>query len=352
MEIKIKDAAELIGGKIFGNENTVIKKAAKIEEALPGDITFLYHPAYEKYFESTKASVIVVKENFSKTRDDIVYIEVEKPDASFQKIIIEYFCPQLKIEGISDSAKIDGSSKIGSDVACGNNVVISSNCKIGNNSKILHNTVIMENVSIGEDCIVYPNVTIREDSIIGDRVIIHSGTVIGSDGFGYTPDENGRQIKIPQIGNVILEDDVELGSNVSVDRAALGSTIIKKGAKIDNLVQIAHNVVVGENTVISAQSGISGSTKVGSNCMFGGQVGLVGHVEIADKVFIGAQSGVSKGIPKAGVYFGSPAKEIKTALKQEAHVRNLPKHVEKIKELENKIKLLEEKFNNILGENS
>ncbi len=170
---------------------------------------------------------------------------------------------------------------------------------------------------MAKNVLIFPNVTIRENTIIGNNVIIHSGTVIGSDGFGYSPDENGVYHKIPQIGNVIIEDDVEIGSNVSIDRAAVGSTIIHKGVKLDNLVQIAHNVKVGENTVMSAQTGISGSTIIGKNCIFAGQVGLVGHVEIADNVIVGAQSGVSKGIKKSGTYFGSPAKEIQTTLRLE-----------------------------------
>jgi UDP-3-O-[3-hydroxymyristoyl] glucosamine N-acyltransferase len=341
MDIKIKDAAELIGGSIFGNADSQFNNVAKIEEAAEGELTFLYHPAYEKYFDTTKAAAIIVKPGFAKTRNDITYIEVENPNVAFQKIVTTFFNPELQLVGIDDSAFIDASAKLGNDTAVGKNVVISAGCKIGSRVKIFHNTVIGENVEIGNDTLLYPNITIRENCRIGNFVIIHSGTVIGSDGFGYTPDEKGIYQKIPQIGNVVIEDNVEIGSNVSVDRAALGSTIIMEGAKIDNLVQIAHNVTIGKNTVISAQTGVSGSTKVGNNSILAGQVGLVGHIEIGDKVIIGAQSGVSKSITTPGTYSGSPAQELKNRLRLEVQIRNLPKYADRIKELEKKIAALE-----------
>jgi UDP-3-O-[3-hydroxymyristoyl] glucosamine N-acyltransferase len=262
-----------------------------------------------------------------------------------------YFNPELELIGIDDTAFIDPTAKLGKDTAIGKNVVISAGCELGNNVKIFHNTVIGENVEIGNDTLIYPNITIRENCKIGSSVIIHSGTVIGSDGFGYTPDDNGVYQKIPQIGNVVIEDDVEIGSNVSVDRAALGSTTIMKGAKIDNLVQIAHNVTIGKNTVISAQTGVSGSTRVGNNSILAGQSGIVGHIEIGDKVIVGAQSGVSKSIKTPGTYSGSPALELKSRLRLEAQIRNLPKYAERIKKLENKITALEDIIKN-KGENS
>ncbi len=340
MRISLAEVADLIGGKITGDSQTGIIGLAKIEEAKSGDLTFLYMPAYEKYFQTTKASAILVKPGFKKTRTDIAYIEVNDPNKAFSKIIIKFFTPEFSLSGIDATAFIHPSSSIGNNVALGRNVVISSGCKIGDNVKIFHNTVLLEDVEIGNDTILFQNVSIREKCKIGKRVIIHPGTVVGSDGFGYFPDENGMYKKIPQIGIVILEDDVELGSNVSVDRAALGATIIKRGTKIDNLVQIGHNVVIGEDTVISAQSGVSGSTKVGAHCMLGGQAGLTGHIEIGDNVSIGAQSGVSKSITKPGIYFGYPARELKTTLKLEAHLNNLPEYLEKIKQLENQIQNL------------
>ena len=345
MKINLKDIAGFIGGEITGDESLEIKNLAKIEEARPGDLTFLYLTHYEKHFLSTKASAILVKPGFNKSRSDISYVEVPDPNKAFFKLVRKFFPPSYPLEGVDKTAFIHPDAEIGENVAAGKNVVISEGCRIGNNVRIFHNTVLLQNVEIGDDCLLFQNISIRENCKIGNRVIIHPGTVIGSDGFGFEPDEKGQFSKIPQIGNVIIEDDVELGSNVSVDRASIGSTIIKRGVKVDNLVQIAHNVYIGEDTVISAQAGISGSTKVGKNCFILGQVGLTGHIDIADNVIIIAQSGVSKSITKAGTYFGYPAKELKTAYKLESHIRNLPDYAKKITELEGEIKSLREKIN-------
>lgn len=344
MKIKINEIASLIGGNIFGDAELEISKLAKIEEALTGDLTFLYLPAYEKYFSSTKASVVIVKPGFNKTRNDITYIECDDPNKAFAKILIHYFTPNFPLSGIDPTAFVHPSAKLGKKVALGKNAVISAGCSIGDNTKIFHNSVLLENVSVGNNSIIFQNVSIREECKLGDRIIIHAGAVIGSDGFGYFTDEKGAYNKIPQIGNVVLEDDVEIGANVTIDRAALGSTILKRGVKIDNLVQIAHNVVVGEDSVMSAQTGISGSAKIGKHCIFAGQVGVVGHIEIADNVIVIAQSGVSKSILKPGMYFGSPTKEFGHAKKIEAHLRNLPEYVEKIKMLEKEIIALKEKI--------
>ena len=318
---------------------------AKIEDAKPGELTFLYLPSYEKYFSTTKASAIIVKTGFNKSRNDISYIETSAPEKAFFSILRKYFSPPFPLVGIDQisicSLWYEDSRN---DAAIGKNVVVSAGCTIGENTKIFHNTTLAENVSIGNNCLIHSNVSIRENSKIGNNVIIHSGTVIGSDGFGYSTNEKGEYEKIPQIGNVIIEDDVEIGSNVSIDRAAIGSTIIKRGCKIDNLVQIAHNVVVGEHTVISSQTGVSGSTKVGNHCILAGQAGLVGHIELGDNVVITAQSGVSKSILKPGYYMGSPAREIKTAQKLGAHLRNVPEYAKKISELEEEVKKLKEKL--------
>jgi UDP-3-O-[3-hydroxymyristoyl] glucosamine N-acyltransferase len=343
MNFTIKEAAEFIGGKITGDENINISNVARIEEANKGDLTFLYHPAYEKYFSSTQASAILVKPDFKKTRADICYIEVESPDKAFGDIIDNYFSPEFPLEGIDSTAFIHGEAKIAKDVVLGKNVVISAGCKIGNNVKIFHNTVLLENVEIGNDTIVFQNVSVRENCTIGKRGIIHAGAVIGADGFGFNPDSKGVYKKIPQIGNVVICDDVEIGANTTIDRAATGSTIVGRGSKIDNLVQIAHNVIIGEDTVISAQTGIAGSTRVGSHCMFGGQVGIVDHIEISDNVLFAAGSLATKSI-KPGYYFGLPAKEIKTSYKLEAHIRKLPEYSERIKELEKEIKDLRDQL--------
>ncbi len=344
MEINISEAADLVGGTITGNPQLKFYNVAKIEEAKPGDLTFLYLPAYQKYLSTTKASAVLIKPGIEKIRNDISYIEVDEPNIALQKIIARFFVEPSKLEGIDVTAFVHPSAKLGDQVSIGRNVVISAGCRIGNNVKIFHNSVLLEDVFVDDESLIYQNVSIREKCSVGKRVIIHCGTVIGSDGFGYIKDEKNVYNKVPQIGNVILEDDVEIGANVTIDRAALGSTIIKKGVKIDNLVQIAHNVVVGENTVISSQTGISGSTKIGNNCILAGQVGIVGHIEISDNIIIAAQSGVSKSITKPGMYFGYPAKEHKTALKLESHVRNLPSYVERIKELEIQIKELMKKL--------
>jgi UDP-3-O-[3-hydroxymyristoyl] glucosamine N-acyltransferase len=344
MKIKLKDAADFVGGVVIGDPNIEISNIAKIEEAQQGDLTFLYLPAYEKYLATTKATAVIISPEFNKSRSDINYIEVKNPNVALQKIISTFLKPKLALNGIDSSASVDPSAKIGSNVAIGKNVVISAGCEIGDGTKIYHNTVLMENVKIGNGCLLYPNVTVREECVLGNNVIVHSNSCIGSDGFGYVPNQKGEYEKVPQIGNVILEDDVELGSNVSIDRAAFGSTILKKGVKIDNLVQIAHNVVIGEHTAIAAQAGISGSTKVGKHCMIAGQVGIVGHIEITDGVIIGAQSGISKSISKPGKYRGSPAQDMSAQLRVEAQIRNIPAVSEKIKKLEEKIASLEHKI--------
>jgi UDP-3-O-[3-hydroxymyristoyl] glucosamine N-acyltransferase len=347
MKIKLKLAADFVGGVVIGDPEIEITGIAKIEEAKEGDLTFLYLPLYEKFLSTTKASAVIISPEFKKTRDDLTYIEVKNPNVALQKIIISFLKPKINLTGISSSASIDPTAVIGKNVVIGKYVVIEAGCIIGDNSVIYHNTAILENVKIGNDCLIYTNVSIRENCVLGNKVIIHSNTVIGSDGFGYIPDEKGVYNKVPQIGNVVLEDDVELGSNVSVDRAALGSTVIKKGVKIDNLVQIAHNVIIGEHTGIASQTGIAGSTTIGKHCILAGQVGVVGHVELADQVMITAQSGVSKSITKPGKYRGSPAQDLGQWLKVEAHLRNIPAYAEKIKKLEEKIAFLEKEFSQI-----
>ena len=342
MEISLKEIVRLIGGKITGDETLTISNVSRIEQAKKSDLTFLYNPSYEKFFLETNASAILVKPEFKKTRDDITYIEIDKPDDAFAEIIINFFSPEIRLNKIDKTAFIHNDAQLGKNVALGKNVVISAGCKIGNNVKVFHNTVLFENVVIGNNSIVYQNVSIREACKLGKRVIIHAGVVIGSDGFGFNPDTNGKYRKIPQIGNVIIEDDVEVGANSCIDRAALDSTIVGRGTKIDNLVQIGHNCVIGEDTVISAQTGVGGSSKVGDNCMFGGQVGIGSHLNVGNKVVLLGRAGVTKSLPKAGYYFGYPAKELKTSHKLEAHFRNLPEYSERIKELEKEIKHLKE----------
>ncbi len=341
MRVSISRIAELTSAIITGDASIEISNLAKIEDAASSDLTFLHQSSYHKYFHNTKAAAIFVKEGFEKNRNNIVYLEVKDPNQAFQTILLKFFSPFFQLEGIAQSARIAVDARLGSNISIGENVVIEAGCYIGDNTKIFHNTVILRDSSVGNNCLIFQNVSIREQTIIGNNVILHPGVVLGSDGFGYTLNGKGEYIKIPQIGNVIIEDNVEIGANTTVDRAALGSTIIKHGTKIDNLVQIAHNVSIGFDTVISAQSGIAGSAKLGNNIIIAGQVGITGHIEIADKTILAAQSGISKSITRSGIYFGSPAKEHSKALRLETHFRNLPEYAARIKALEKKITELE-----------
>ncbi|NUM72315.1 MAG: UDP-3-O-(3-hydroxymyristoyl)glucosamine N-acyltransferase [Ignavibacteriaceae bacterium] len=341
MTVSVSEIAKLVGAEIIGDENLIINSIAKISDADTGSLTYLYNPSYEKYFEACKASAIIVKPDFNRTREDITYLLAPQPEKSFQKVVTTLFYKGYRLEGIASSAKIHPGAVVGENCAVGENVVISDGVRIGNNCKIFHNAVILEDCQIGNGTVIFPNVTLREECVIGNNVIIHSGAVIGGDGFGYVRDSSGNYQKVPQVGNVVLEDYVEIGCNATIDRAALGSTIIRSGTKIDNLVQIAHNVEVGSKTAISAQTGISGSTVIGDNCIVAGQVGFVDHIEISDGVIIAAQSGVSKSIKEPGIYWGYPAKNLKEGRKTEAHIRNLAEYARRIAELEEKVKKLE-----------
>ncbi|MDI6803578.1 MAG: UDP-3-O-(3-hydroxymyristoyl)glucosamine N-acyltransferase [Bacteroidota bacterium] len=335
----VKELARFVNGEITGSDEIEISHLAKIEEAQPGDITFLSNPKYVKYLSSTKAAAILISKDtdykeLATRQNPIVLIKVENPYLSFLKLIdVFYPEPQPLPKGLNPSAVISPTASIDDCAAIGANVVVGARAIVRSNSAIWHNTVIGDDVEIGNNVLIYPNVSIRERCKIGNRVIIHSGTVVGSDGFGFAPKPDGTYEKIPQRGNVVIEDDVEIGSNCSIDRATLGETRIKRGSKLDNLVQVAHNVTIGENTVIAAQTGIAGSTTVGNNCLFGGQVGVVGHIKIADKSIIAAQSGISKSLTEGGkTYFGTPAMEIGEMRKIIVSQRQLP---ELLKEFEN-----------------
>jgi UDP-3-O-[3-hydroxymyristoyl] glucosamine N-acyltransferase len=337
------EAAELTGAVITGPADTVIHRLAKIEDAGSGDLSFLERDIYAKFYGTTKASVLFVKPGFNKSRSEITYLEVKNPYLSFVAVLNRYFAPEFRLTGISPSAYIDPTAKIGTNCAIGQNVVIEANCMIGDNAKIFHNTVISRDTKIGNNALIFQNVSIREECIIGDNVIIHPGAVVGSDGFGFVRDSAGVYNKVWQKGNVIIEDDVELGSNVCIDRAAMGSTIIRKGVKMDNLIQIAHGAEIGENSVLSALSGVAGSSILGKNCIVAAQVGIADHLRVTDGAIILAQSGVSRSIDKPGMYFGYPAKEHRLAQRLEVHTRNLPEYADRIKALEKKIAELEEK---------
>ncbi len=347
MEFTAKQIAELLNGKVEGNSEVKVNKLSKIEEGEPGSISFLANPKYTQYIYTTKASVVIVNKDFIPSSPvAATLVKVDSAENAFAKLLEQYNQIKLNKTGISKQSFISDSSRalgIGSNVYVGEFAVISENVKIGNNVKIYPQVYIGDNVVIGDNTILFAGVKIYSDNVIEKNCIIHSGTVIGSDGFGFriTPNpspqgegnESGK--KIPQIGNVIIEDDVEIGANCAIDRATLGSTILRKGVKLDNLVHIAHNVEIGANTFIAANCVVAGSTKIGSNCMLSGQVGVVGHLTVADNTILAAQSGVSKSITKkGGAYLGSPAFEINKYRKAYVHFRNLDSIVDRIEKLE------------------
>jgi len=338
--MKLKDIAGLINGRIEGDNELEIQGIGKIESAGSDDITFISNPKYEKFFNTTAASAVILSEDFviNTGREDISVIRVSDPYNSFL-ILLEIFEKEKEnnLAGISENIHKGKNTILGEDLYIAGFVYIGDDCRIGSGTKIYSNTSIENNCEIGSDCKIYPNVTVYRNCIIGNNVIIHSGTVIGSDGFGFAKQDDGTYKKIPQTGRVVIEDDVEIGSNCSIDRATLGETKISKGVKLDNQIQVAHNVIIGENTVIAAQVGIAGSTKIGKRCMIGGQSGIVGHIEICDDVIIGAAVGVSKSIDKPGLYTGYRFKPHREDLKTEVSIRNIPKLEDRIKALENKI---------------
>ena len=344
--MRVSEIAREIGAQVDGNLETEIIGIGKIEEAKAGEITFLANSKYEKYFANTHAAAVIVSESFKTNRKDIVLLRVKDPYVAFVFALKKVMPSQeLLPVGVHASAYISPEAKVGKGARVGAFVSILGNAEIGDRTVIFPGSTIGTDTAIGDDSILFPNVTIYAGMKIGSKVIIHSGTVIGSDGFGFAPKDDGTYEKIPQLGIVTIEDDVEIGSNCSIDRATLGETKICKGVKIDNLVQIAHNVVVGENTVIAAQSGISGSTKIGKHCMIGGQVGFAGHLEIADNTSFGAQSGVPKSIKEPGkIFLGYPAKELRETHRIWAASEMLPKIIHEFTELQHKVEELEKKL--------
>lgn len=344
----VNEIAKQIQAKVIGDGGISISGTAKIEEAGAGQITFVSNPTYLKYLSSTNASAVLISESMATEKlpersTMPVLLWVENAYTAFLQVLrIFHPSPDVIPPGIHHSAVIADSAQLGNEVRIGANVVVGESCKIGSKTVIAHGTVLGDNVQIGDDTTVYPNVTVGDGCKIGSRVIIHSGTVVGSDGFGFAPQKDGAYSKIPQTGIVVVEDDVEIGSNCSLDRATMGETRICKGTKLDNLIQVAHNVVIGENTVIAAQTGISGSTKVGKQCILAGQVGIAGHLEILDNVIIAAQSGVSKSIKKPGTYFGYPAKAHSRALRIEGVIRQLPELLKDVEDLKKELAQLKE----------
>src|SRR5262245_50468899 len=334
--------AALINGKTEGDGNTSVNSFGKIEEAQNGQLAFLANPKYEEYLYITKASVIIINESLE-LKQPITATLIRVPDAytAFATLLGKYQqMMQQQLTGIQVPSYISSSASYGQNVFIGAFVYIGDNVKVGNGAKIYPNAYIGNNVKVGDNAIIHPGVKIYHDCVIGNNVVIHAGTVIGSDGFGFAPQADGSFQKVPQIGNVIVEDNVEIGANTTIDRATIGSTVIKSGAKLDNLIQIAHNVEIGNSTVVAAQAGISGSTKIGKGVMIGGQVGIVGHINIGDGAKINAQSGVSKSVEPGKAVTGSPAHDYTSALRSQAISRNLPELQKRIKELEAIVKQL------------
>ena len=344
MDFKVTEIAKFLNGEIVGDENVRVSNVSKIEEGKPGTLAFLANLKYENFLYSTNASVVLVNKNFvPKENVNTTLIKVDDAYQAFASLLDLYVQAKASLKtGIEQPSYIDSTSSIGKDIYVGAFAYIAKNAKIGDNTRIYPQVYIGDNVTIGDDCILYSGVKINSDTVIGNRCIIHSGAVIGSDGFGFAPLENGQYKKMAQIGNAVLEDDVEIGANTTIDCGTMDSTIIRKGSKIDNLVQVAHNCEIGENTVIAGQAGMAGTTKIGKNCKLAGQVGLAGHLTIGDNVIIGAQSGVAKSVKGDQIIFGSPAMEIKDAIKAITVYKNLPKLREEVIQLQKEIKSLKE----------
>lgn len=333
MKKRLKEIASLIHGEVVGDGDTPISGASGIKEAGEGDLTFLANPKYAHLLASTKAAAVVVEKGW-KLSTDKPLIRVGNASLAFSALI-EMFGPKKPVfaAGVHKLAVVSAKAKLGREVSVGPFAVIEEGAVVGDRTVIRSGAYIGHETTLGSDCHVYPNVTIRERCVIGSRVAIHSGSVIGGDGFGYVAVE-GVHHKIPQIGRVVIEDDVEIGSNVTIDRARFDRTIIRKGTKIDNLVQIAHNCDIGENSIVVAQVGISGSTSIGKNVILAGQVGIVGHVSIGDNTIIGAKGGVSKNVPSNAYYIGIPAMDAKEFKKIYAAFVRLPLLLAKIREME------------------
>lgn len=339
MKFKAKDIAEMLQGDVVGDANIEVGGVSKIEEGKPGTLAFLANPKYEHYIYDTNASIVLVNKSFKPTKEvKPTMIKVEDSYQAVATLLQMYDEMKPKPKGIEEPSFISKSAKIGDNPYIGAFAYIGSNVKIGDNVRIYPHVYIGDNVTIGDDSIIYSGVKIYEGCKLGKQCVVHASTVIGADGFGFAPSNHKDYKKVPQIGNVVLEDNVEVGANACIDRATMGSTIIRKGVKLDNLIQVAHNVEVGENTVIAAQSGVAGSVKIGKNCMFGGQVGIAGHLHVADEVKAAAQTGIPSSINKEGVILqGSPAMEIGKFQKSYVMYRKLPDLSKKISELEKEI---------------
>ena len=344
MKFTAEQIAEILDGEIVGNPATEVSTLAKIEEGKKGSLTFLSNPKYTNFIYSTKASIAIVNKDFIPEKElTLTLIKVADSGNAFSTLLSYYNQVKLHKVGIEQPSFISETAQLGKDLYIGAFAYIGNNVTLGNHVKIYPNAYVGDNVTIGDNTTLFSGAKVYSETIIGKNCNIHSGAIIGADGFGFLPDENGEQQKIPQIGNVILEDNVEVGSATTIDRATLGSTIIRKGVKLDNLIQIAHNVEIGKNTVIAAQTGIAGSTKIGENCLIGGQVAVIGHIKIGNNVRVQATSGVAKSLKDNAVVQGYRAFNYGDYNRSYIHFKNLPKLAARISEMEKNLKQLTKK---------
>jgi len=345
MEFTASVIARFLKGEIEGDPEAKVNTIAKIEEGHEGALSFLANPKYEHYIYTTGSTVVLVNKTFMPAQKvSATLIRVDNAYESFASLLRLVDQARPRKTGIHPTAVIESTAKIGSDIYIGPYAYIGENAVIGDACSVYPHVYIGDNTRVGKKCIIYPGVKVYHECVLGENCIIHAGTVIGSDGFGFAPQSDNEYMKIPQLGNVILEDNVEIGANVTVDRATMGSTIIRSGVKLDNLIQIGHNVEVGENTVMAAQSGVSGSTKLGKNCMVGGQVGFTGHIKIADGTKIGAQAGILGDIKEENTaIIGSPAFDIKQFMKSTVLFKRLPEIKSRIERIEKEVESLKKR---------
>lgn len=342
MEFSANDIAGLLDGTVEGDGNVKVSNVSKIDQGKPGTLAFLANPAYTKYIYTTEASAVLVNNDFKPEKPVLcTLIRVADAYAAIAKLLNYYEDSKPKKVGIEQPSFVSASATLGENVYVGAFAYLGENVRIGNNVKVYPHAYIGDNVVLDEGTIVYAGVKIYADCKVGKACIIHAGAVIGSDGFGFAPNPDGSYTKIAQVGNVVLEDFVDIGANTTIDCATMGSTHIRKGTKLDNLVQIAHNVEVGEHTVMAAQTGVAGSTKIGKRCVFGGQVGLAGHIRIGDEVKLGAQSGIMSNVKDKSVLQGSPALNFRDAMKSFAVYKNLPQLRSELIDLQKQVKNLE-----------
>lgn len=340
MRLTAAKIAEIVNGTVEGNLDQIIRTVSKIEDAANESLCFLSNKKYSHHLKTTTAGIVLLDDTFTDIPSGLTVIRCSHPYVAFCTILIQYFDYKSPYQtGIHPTAVIEPNAIIGENCHIGSNAYIGHNVQLGDNSKVLANTCIYENSTIGNNTLLHSNVSVYYDSVIGSDCIIHSGTAIGSDGFGHAPLPDGTYIKIPQIGNVVIGNKVEIGSNTSIDRANMGSTIIGDGCKLDNLVQIAHGVELGQNCIVAGGVCIAGSAKIGDNCVFAGQSGVVGHVVVADKTTLGGQGGINKDIKEpGGIFTGSPHLPFKDEMKSRVMWRNLPKLEQRVRDLENQVK--------------